>query len=230
MIFLQRKMAIYVRCILQKAMGSLLQLALVLIIFGSIGQVALAQDDRQFSEWGRSDRLSNPGSTLGEPFASPIYLGGHVAFGGAFNYDQGNTGYGLELIMRPGAAVKYLSFLFRQNIGLVLQADYMNVDSDRRILSGDFILRKYFADMRYPEGKVSPFLGLGFGASEITLQPPDGTGIDKYWCGVVEGGMEWDISHKYVAYVKGQYRYYNYHGMNYSNWSCMVGAGIPLPW
>jgi hypothetical protein len=191
---------------------------------------ANAQESPHFSEWGRSDRMSNPGSTLGEPFVAPIYLAAHLAFGGAFQYDQGNTGYGLEFIIRPGSAVKFLDFLYRKNIGVVLQADYMNVDANRRILSGDFILRKYFSNMRYPKGKKSPFVGFGFGGSEILLAPPEGNGIDKYWSWVVEAGQEWTWADKYVVYAKGQYRHYGYHGYDYSNWSVIVGAGITAPW
>ncbi len=208
----------------------LIPLALALVLLMGLGQMTKAQEGPQFSEWGRSERLSNPGGALGEPFTAPIYLGIYGAFGGAFQYDQGNTGCGLEFIMRPGAAVKYFDSLYRRNIGVVLQAEYMNVGANRRILSGDFILRRYFGDMRYPKSKVAPFIGLGFGASEITLQPPDGQGIDKYWCGVFEAGQEWSITHKFIVQVKCQYRYYNYHGVNYSNWSMISGVGVPVPW
>ncbi len=203
---------------------------LVVLAFLLMSSMGMAKDDPQFSEWGRSERLANPGSSLGEPFTAPIYFGAHVSFGGAFEYDLGNTGYGLEFIMRPGAAVKYLDFLYRKNIGVVLQADYLNVAQNRRILSGDFVLRKYFTDMRYPQGKVAPFIGLGVGASEITLQPPEGNGIDKYWSGVFEVGQEWNLGHKFILYSKFQYRYYNYHDVNYSNWSLAAGAGLPWPW
>jgi len=208
---------------------NLLLLLAVVVLFADIPPLC-AQEAPEFSEWGKSGRLSRPGSSLGEPFVAPIFFGAHLALGGAFQYDQGNTRYGLEFIIRPGGAVKYFDFLYRRNIGVVLQADYLNVDDTRRILSGDFILRKYYSDMRYPQGKSSLFVGLGLGGSEILLAPPEGSGVDKYWSVVVEGGYEWLFQQKFLVYAKGQYRNYNYHEFNYSNWSVMFGAGIPTPW
>lgn len=223
-------MAIFVMMLTKKHSSIGVIWALIICFSFCFPLVLSAQEGTKWNEQGHSERMSNPGRTLDEPFTAPIFLGAHLAIGGAAKYDQGNTGYGAEFIIRPGAAGKYLDFLYRHNTGLVFQADYMNIGLERKILSADFILRKYFSDMRGPKTTGSTFVGAGFGASAVYLAPPDGTSLDKYWSGVVEAGQELIFKEKYLLYAKVQYRYYNFHKINYSNWSIMLGAGIPLPW
>lgn len=200
--------------------GSILgAVTLMMLLFGTV--------------WGQgtaNSRLTPPRSHLGPSNDSPIYLGFHAQVGGASEFDSGLLGYGSELVFRPGAAADFLSFLYSWNAGLCMQIDYQNVSDNESILSGDFIVRKYVTDMRDPLNTKSAFFGVGFGASRVILPPGSAGSKNKFWSLVGEVGHEWTVGEKWLFWVKGQYRYYNYSGYNYSYWAMQTGVGIPLPW
>ncbi len=179
---------------------------------------------------GTNPRLTPPQSHLGPSPDALSFLAAHVAMGSAFEFESGKLGYGLELVFHPGAAANFLSFLYNWNAGLCMQIDYQNVSENESILSGDFIIRKYLQDMRDPKASSAPFMGFGIGASRVGLPPGSAGAKNSYWSAVGELGKEWTVNRKYLFWVKGQVRYYNYSGYNYSNWAVQVGAGIPVPW
>jgi len=182
------------------------------------------------AEVGTNSRLTPPQSYLGPSADAHSFLAVHGEIGSAFEFESGKLGYGAELIFRPGSAVNFLSFLYNWNAGLCMQIDYQTVSDNESILSGDFIVRKYLADMRDPKSSAAPFVGLGIGASRVDLPSGSGDAKNSYWSLVGEVGHEWTPAGKYIFWVKGQYRYYNYSGYNYSHWAVQVGVGIPVPW
>lgn len=175
-------------------------------------------------------RLTPPQSNLGPSADTPSFLAVHGQLGHASEYDSGMIGYGAELVFRPGAAVDFLSFLYNWNAGLCMQIDYQKVTEKEAILSGDFIIRKYLKDMRDPKSSGSTFVGLGIGASRVDLPPGFSGAKNKYWSLVAEAGKEWTLKKKYLMWVKGQYRYYDYSGINFSYLAVQAGVGIPIPW
>ena len=201
-------------------LGGLLLVSLLLV------SPVLAQSSTRYT----SKRLESPRATLNQPFDAPIFLGGYGQFGGGFDYDQGQPGYGGIIMFRPGSAANFLPFLYDWNSSLVLQVDYQKVSSTSRILSGDLIIRHYFDDMRDPHTKVSTFVGGGVGGSEVILPPGADKSHDQYWSFLVEFGQEWNYPERCIIFVKGQFRYYNYGGYNFSTWSVQAGFGFPLPW
>ena len=177
-----------------------------------------------------SKRLEPPRSTLGQPFDAPAFLAVYGQLGGGLEFEQGQLGCGTLLVFRPGQANRFFNFLYDWNSALVCQIDYQKVAADLRILSGDLVIRRYFQDMRDPATKVAPFLGAGIGASDVVLPPGAGKSRDRYWSGLIEFGQEWNLRGGNLLFVKGQFRYYDHGGYNYSTWSFQVGAGIPVPW
>jgi hypothetical protein len=177
-----------------------------------------------------SERLEPPRSTLGQPFDAPAFLAVYGQLGGGFKFEQGQLGCGTLLVFRPGQANRFFNFLYDWNSSLVCQIDYQKVAADLRILSGDLIIRRYFQDMRDPATRFAPFLGAGIGASDVVLPPGAGKSRDRYWSGLIEFGQEWNLQGGNLLFVKGQLRYYDHGGYNYSTWSFQVGAGIPVPW
>lgn len=177
-----------------------------------------------------SDRLTPPPSHLNADHDAPVYLTGFLAFGGSTQYDIGCLGYGATFLFRPGSADRFLSFLYDAQLSMVLQADYQKLDSERHMLSADFILRHYLKDMTAPENEISAFFGAGLGASQIYLAPEDGGGADRNFSWLLEIGQEWRIRSVYVLSIKLQYRSYRHDGWDYSHLAVQAGAGIPLPW
>ncbi len=203
----------------QLVMAVLPLLMMVLLIAG-------AQD----AEASSNPRLAPPQSNLGPSPDTPMFIAVHAQLGGAAEFESGLLGYGAELVFRPGAAVNFLSFLYNWNAGLCMQIDYQNVSENESILSGDFIVRKYLQDMRDPKSSGSTFAGLGVGASRVDLPPGSSGAKNSYWSLVGEVGREWTLNKKYIMWLKGQYRYYDYSGYNYSCWAIQAGVGIPVPW
>lgn len=52
-----------------------------------------------------NSRLEPPRSQLGQPFENPVFLAGHLTYGGGFQKQPGDQGYGGALIFRPGSPV-----------------------------------------------------------------------------------------------------------------------------
>jgi hypothetical protein len=211
---------------LPRSLARWAMVALLGVILANDGSnPALGQTSRYTSK-----RLENPRSTLGQPFDSPIFLGAYGQLGGTFDFDQGQPGFGAILLFRPGSAVNFLDFLYDWNSSMVLQADYQKVSSDLRILSGDLIIRRYFNDVRVPGTAVSPFVGAGIGASEVTLPPEAGRTFNIDWSWLVEIGQEWEYRTHYLIFIKGQFRHHSSLGYSYAGWTFQAGGGIPLPW
>lgn len=176
-----------------------------------------------------NDRLSVPGSHLGGSPDSPIFVGLFGQVGGTSEYGTGEFGGGATFVFRPGAADRFLPFLYRWNTSFVLQGDYQNIGPEQTLLSADVIFRRYIDDMRAPDAPGSFFWGLGMGASRAELPLGAGTSRIKNWSGLLEVGREWTIQKRYLVWVRGQYRYFEKSGFDYSGWTIQAGAGIPWP-
>ena len=50
-----------------------------------------------------NSRLKLPASHMNEPFENPVFLAGHIAYGGGFQKQSGDLGYGVSMIFRPGS-------------------------------------------------------------------------------------------------------------------------------
>ena len=175
-----------------------------------------------------NERLSNPRSHLGSSNDSPVFLGLYCQIGSAFDYDSGLPGGGAFLLFRPDASVDFMSFLYKWNTGLILQADYIPISSgDRFLLSADLLFRRYFQEMRGDEAPGSTFFGLGLGASKAQLTA---TTRGKYWSWIAELGREWTVLDKYAFWVKIQYRHYSFRQIDYSNLTAQLAVALPLPW
>ena len=159
-----------------------------------------------------------------------VYVTGSISVGGTIDYDLLRAGFGASFIFRPLAAEDFLGFLYRWNTSMVLQADYRPVAEDRRLLAGDFILRRYEHDMRSSAATGSTFWGLGVGAAEATAPADAPTGDTISWTFLLEVGHEWNPSRNLVFFAKCQLRWFDHHGLDYSNWSVHGGAGIPVFW
>lgn len=175
-----------------------------------------------------SKRLQPPGSFLGPEGNSPVFVGGFLQGGRAFAYDTIHGGYGGMFLFRPGAAADFLPFLYRWNCGAVGQIEKQRLGPGMDLLSADGIIRHYVEDMRDPEATGSPFVGIGVGATRVN--PPDGySGPVKYWSLLFEAGREWTVQEQYLVWVRTQYRYYDYSGLDYRNLTLQVGVGLPWP-
>ncbi|MCB1183817.1 hypothetical protein KDM41_10315 [bacterium] len=176
-------------------------------------------------------RLTSPQSRLHEPFAEPIFLTGHLAFGGASPFGHGYAGYGASLIFRPGSSANFFNFLYDWRSAMVLRLDYQKLDRQAgRAFSGDLILRRYLSDRGDHRAEVLPFAGLGFGATDVQVPPSDGGGNSRYWSWLVEVGQEWYFLHDYVLVARLQYRHFGYGGISMDAWAVSGAIGIPVPW
>ncbi len=174
-----------------------------------------------------NSRLSLPRSGLGDPYAAPIILAGHGSLGFGGVMDGVQWGGGASFLLRPGTAERYLPILQEWNTALVLQAEYHHVNEDQRILSGGMLFRHYLQPLTTRPGESVPFVGVGVGASEVTLA---GGGFEKGWEFLAEGGQEWSPREDLLVYWKLQYRDYRYHGQDFSHWALQAGIGLPWPW
>ncbi len=175
-------------------------------------------------------RLSLPSSRLHRDYEQPIFITGHVGLGGAFQYDQGKVNYGTSLIFRPGSAANFLDFLYNMNSAMVLRLDVQNIGDEARVFSGDFILRKYFEDRGREQSQVLPFVGLGIGASDVTLPLDAGGGGARYWSFTGEVGQEWYFRPQLVVVARAQYRWFSSGDVFVSTWTVSGAVGIPVPW
>jgi hypothetical protein len=190
-----------------------------------LASAALAQNTRYTSK-----RLELPRSALNAPYESAVYVGAHGQVGGGFKHDQGQPGWGGFIMFRPARAANFFNFLYDWNSSLILQADYQRVAPDARIKSADVVIRRYFADLGGSGRRVSPFLGVGIGASSALRPPGQSPRMSKYWSWLVEIGQEWDLDGRCMVAVKGQYRGFRYQGFDFTSWSVALALGLPLPW
>jgi hypothetical protein len=174
-------------------------------------------------------RLALPRSHLGQPFEGETFLAVHGGAGGGYQGHDPRLGLGGSLIFRPGSTLNIFDGLFGWNTGMVLQADYLELQDDGRIMSYDLILRRYFADRGERKTEVRMFLGLGSGLSEITPPRDYADSKEDFWSLLVEGGQEWFFKPTHHLFVKAQYRWMISSGRTFRTWTLMAGIGIPLP-
>ena len=174
-------------------------------------------------------RLELPASHLDEPFDNPVFLTGHAAYGGGFQKQAGEIGYGGALIFRPGSPVNIFDGLLNWKAGMVIQVDYLKIPDGGEITSADLILRRYLNNRGHAETEVNIFLGLGSGVSEIKRPSADDIAGGDHWSILVEAGQEWFFKPTHMLFLKGQYRWMINAGRTYRTWSVLVGAGLAWP-
>lgn len=200
---------------------------LLVVLLGGIAGTAYGQESLAET----SPRLALPRSRVDEPFDGPVLVGLYLAGGGGLESDQGplEPGYGGQIVMRPGAAVNFLDFLYDWNTGLVLQIEHQVLSETDELLSGDGILRRYFRDRGRDDTEVRLFAGLGIGVTRFTVPGTLGTQVDKYWSGVAEVGQEWLVDAELMFVLRAQYRVNLRRHANWSAFSLQVGLGVPWP-
>ena len=199
----------------------MLLLAFVLCTLVSVAEAQITENN---------PRLSMPNSRLHREYEQPVFITGHLGLGGAFQHDQGKLNYGGSFIFRPGSAVNFLDFLYKMNTAMVLQLDVQNIGEDARAFSGDFILRRYFDDRGRDKTEVLPFVGLGLGATDVTLPADEGGGAARYWSFLGEVGQEWFFRPNVVVVARAQYRWFSSGDVFVSTWTVSGAIGIPVPW
>jgi hypothetical protein len=176
-----------------------------------------------------NSRLELPPSQLGQPFENPVFLAGHLAYGGGFQDQQPDLGYGGALIFRPGSPVNIFDGLLNWKAGMVVQVDYLQVHDGGDITSADLILRRYFNNRGDRKTEVNLFLGLGSGVSKIDRPRQDDVAAGDHWSILAEAGQEWFFKPTHMFYLKAQYRWMINAGRTWRTWSVMVGAGLAWP-
>lgn len=176
-----------------------------------------------------NDRLKLPPSQLGKPFENPVFLTGHWAYGGGFQNQSGDQGYGGSLIFRPGSPVNIFAGVLNWRAGMVVQVDYLQIPDGGDITSLDLILRWYFNNRGDSQTQFHPFLGLGTGAADISRPDPNDLASGDHWSILVEAGQEWYFKPTFMFMVKAQYHWYLNAGRTYRTWSVLVGAGLAWP-
>ena len=190
---------------------------LVLVLLGGVVPRATATTDL-------------PPNLARAPDRGPIFLMGSAAVGGTPGYDTFSPGFGVSILFRPQAAANFLSFLYRWNTGMIMQAEYRPVAAERRLLAADLIFRRYLGNMKDETVGTAYFVGLGIGAAEVTYPVGSRTSSEIWWTYLVEFGSERSPSDHWAFVLKGQWRIYDHHTRDYSSWSVHFGIGIPLPW
>ncbi len=176
-----------------------------------------------------NSRLSLPQSQLGQPFENPVFLAGHWAYGGGFQDQHGDQGFGGSLIFRPGSPVNIFDGFMNWKTGMVVQVDYLKIPNGGDITSADLIMRRYFNNRGDQKTEVNFFLGLGSGISDIELSDPDDDEAGEHWSILAEAGQEWFFKPTHMLFIKAQYRWMINAGRTWQTWSIMVGAGIAWP-
>ncbi|MBU2500354.1 hypothetical protein KJ682_03385 [bacterium] len=198
--------------------------ALVFILAPGPWTALRAQDD------GVNPRLALPRSHLGHDLDSPVFLVGQVGVGGAFSHANDQFGYGGAIIFHPGAAASFSNSLAGWNVAMVLQIDYQEMYTSYRIRSGDLLFRKYLQPADRKGTRVLPFVGAGVGLSSVSFPVEDDRASETYWAPVAELGCEIVLADRYLVLLRGQYKHYTYHELDYINWSARFGLGTLLPW
>ena len=162
-------------------------------------------------------------------FENPVFLTGYGAYGGGFQKQSGDVGYGGALIFRPGSPINIFDGFLNWTTGMVVQIDYLKVQDGGDITSLDLIMRRYFKNRGDRKTEVNIFLGLGSGISEI--QRPDANDISggDHWSILAEAGQEWFFKPTHMLFLKGQYRWMINAGRTYRTWSVLVGSGLAWP-
>ena len=201
-------------------------LLLVGALLSFLPAVAVAQDTLAET----SPRLALPPSRLQEPFDAPILVGLFLSAGAGNGEGQEplEPGYGGVIVMRPGS-VNFLEFLYRWNLGLVLQVDYQRLSATDDVLSGDGILRYYFGDRGRDRTAVHFFIGAGIGATNFTVPGTEGEIHDSYFSGLLEIGQDWLVADKWYFGLKGQYRVHLRPHHHYGAWAVQLIVGVPWP-
>lgn len=176
-----------------------------------------------------NERLSLPQSHLDEPFENPIFVTVHGAYGGGFQKQPGDWGYGGSLVFRPGSPINIFNGWWNWKTGMVLQVDYLEVPEGGDILSGDLIMRRYFNNRGTRKVEVNMFLGMGSGVSRISRPDPDDIAAGDHWSILAEAGQEWFFKPAFTFFLKGQYRWMINAGRTYRTWSVLVGVGLDWP-
>ncbi len=178
----------------------------------------------------------SPPSALERPIGpGAVFVYGSLSLGGTSRHDAFQAGYGLGLVFRPHAAADLWRPLFEWNTAIVVEAARRPVASDRRLLSGQLLLRHYGRDWRRAAVGASPFLGAGMGIASATY-PRDagegdgGTAADKWFMPLFEAGWELSPDGASLFMVCARYHVYRHAGLDYTGWSLHLGAGIPAPW
>lgn len=176
-----------------------------------------------------NSRLSLPQSQLGQPFENPVFLAGHFAYGGGFQDQHGDQGFGGALIFRPGSPVNIFDGFMNWTTGMVVQVDYLKIPEGGDITSADLILRRYFNNRGDRRTEVNIFLGVGSGISDIDRPDPDDVSAGEHWSILAEAGQEWFFKPTHMFFLKAQYRWMINAGRTWQTWSVMVGAGLSWP-
>ena len=113
---------------------------------------------------------------------------------------------------------------------MVLRLDHQKLTTENRIYSADLILRRYFANRGTAASEVLPFVGVGLGASDLTLPADEGGGNARYWSWSLEAGQEWFFRPDIVVVARFQYRRFSYAEAFVSTWTVSGAVGIPVPW
>jgi len=202
--------------------------SLYLAVF--VGALVLALSEPAFAQLAEGNsRLELPASHLNEPFENPVFLAAHGAYGGGFQKQSGDLGYGASLIFRPGSPINIFDGLLNWTAGMVVQVDYLQVPDGGDITSLDLILRRYFNNRGDSKTEVNMFLGLGSGISEIDRPDENDIAAGDHWSLLVEAGQEWFFKPTHMFFLKGQYRWMINAGRTYRAWSVQVGAGLSWP-
>ncbi len=196
-------------------------LLLLLMLMASVVQAQIAENN---------PRLSMPNSRLNRPYDAPVFITGHLGFGGSFQYGHGQLNYGGSFIFRPGSSANFFDFLQKLNSAMVLQLDYQELAPESRMFSGDLILRRYLAEGGGDGAEVLPFLGLGICATDVIMPAGSGIGNSRYWSWLMEAGQEWYFKPDFVLVGRAQYRHFSYGEAFVSSWTVSVAVGIPVPW
>lgn len=202
----------------------------VLMAHPAFSQTEVRSASEPSPEKPRNRRLEPPASSLHDSFTAPIFITGHLGFGGGLQHDQFQFNYGGSIIFRPEAAVNFLGFLGNINSAMVLQGDYQKLTPDSRILSGDLIVRHYFTDRGDAGTEVLPFLGVGLGASDVRIIAAEGNATARYWSWLVETGQEWYFKPNVIFVARIQFRHFSYNHVTATTWSVSGALGIPVPW
>jgi hypothetical protein len=176
-----------------------------------------------------NSRLSLPQSQLGQPFENPVFLAGHFAYGGGFQDQHGDQGFGGALIFRPGSPVNIFDGFMNWTTGMVVQVDYLKIPEGGDITSADLILRRYFNNRGDRQTEVNIFLGVGSGISDIDRPDPEDVSAGEHWSILAEAGQEWFFKPTHMFFLKAQYRWMINAGRTWQTWSVMVGAGLSWP-
>jgi hypothetical protein len=176
-----------------------------------------------------NERLALPRRTLDEPFETPVFVAGHVGFGGDYRGFGPDLGYGGSVIFRPGSPVNLLGTLFRWNLGTVFNVDHQELDGGGSWTAVELIARRYFGNRGTREVPVRLFLGAGTGGALRTLEGADEAGDEAHWTWSAEIGQEWYFKPTHMLFVKGQYRWFLVDGRADGLWAVQFGAGLRWP-